>query len=52
VTPVEICRAVLAGIVSTESLPELGDDDVREDVRYRLSQVGAERVTFARAQLP
>jgi hypothetical protein len=43
-TPVEICRAVLVGIVSAESLPELGDDDVREEVRYRLSQVGCDLV--------
>lgn len=43
-TPVEICRAVLAGIVSAESLPELGDDDVRQEVRYRLNQVGCDLV--------
>ena len=43
-TPVEICRAVLAGIVSAESLPELGDDDVLQEVRYRLNQVGSELV--------
>jgi hypothetical protein len=44
VTPVEICRALLAGIVSAEHLPELGDDDVRQEVRYRLSQAGCDLV--------
>ena len=43
-TPVEICRALLAGIVSAEHLPELGDDDVRQEVRYRLSQAGCDLV--------
>jgi hypothetical protein len=42
VTQVEICRVLLAGIVSAEHLPELGDDDVRQEVRYRLSQVGCD----------
>ena len=35
---------VLAGIVSAEHLPELGDDEVREEVRYRLSQVGCDLI--------
>ncbi len=43
-TPVEICRVLLAGIVSAEHLPELGDDDVRQEVRYRLSQAGCDLV--------
>ncbi|WP_433435423.1 hypothetical protein [Nonomuraea sp. CA-141351] len=43
-TPVEICRALLAGIVSAEQLPELGDDDVLQEVRYRLSQAGCDLV--------
>lgn len=43
-TPVEICAVVLAGIVPAESLPELSDDDVRQEVRYRLSQVGCDLV--------
>ena len=43
-TPVEICRALLAGIVSAEHLPELGDDDVRQEVRYRLSQAGCDLI--------
>jgi hypothetical protein len=44
VTPVEICRALLAGVVSAEHLPELGDDDVRQEVQYRLSQAGCDLV--------
>lgn len=43
-TPVEICRVLLGGIVSAEDLPELGDDDVRQEVRYRLSQAGCDLV--------
>lgn len=43
-TPVEICRVLLAGIVSAEHLPELGDDDVRQEVRYRLGQTGCDLV--------
>ncbi len=43
-TPVEICTAVLGGIVPAASLPELSDDDVQQEVRYRLSQVGCDLV--------
>lgn len=43
-TPVEICRALLAGVVSAEHLPELGDDEVRQEVQYRLSQAGCDLV--------
>jgi hypothetical protein len=43
-TPVEICSAVLAGIVPAASLPELSDEDTRQEVRYRLSQVGCDLV--------
>ena len=31
-------------IVSAEHLPELGDDDVRQEVQYRLSQAGCDLV--------
>jgi hypothetical protein len=44
VTPVEICRVLLAGIVASEHLPELGDDYVLQEVRYRLSQAGCDLV--------
>jgi hypothetical protein len=44
VTPVEICRVLLAGIVASDHLPELGDDDVLQEVRYRLSQAGCDLV--------
>jgi hypothetical protein len=44
VTPVEICRALLAGVVSAEHLPELGDDEVRQEVQYRLGQAGCDLV--------
>lgn len=35
---------LLAGIVPSEHLPELGDDDVLHEVRLRLSQAGCELV--------
>jgi hypothetical protein len=44
VTPVEICRALLAGVVSAEHLPELGNDEVRQEIQYRLSQAGCDLV--------
>jgi hypothetical protein len=43
-TPVEICAAVLAGIVPSANLPEQGDENTRQEVRYRLSQVGCDLV--------
>jgi hypothetical protein len=41
-TPVEICRTVLTGVVQAAALPELGDDDVRHEVAARLEEVGCE----------
>lgn len=39
-TPVEICRELLSGIVADGHLPELRDDDVRTEVETRLESVG------------
>ncbi|MEU3456883.1 hypothetical protein ABZ671_25270 [Micromonospora sp. NPDC006766] len=41
-TPVEICRTVLAGITPAAAVPELGDDDVRREVSVRLQNAGCE----------
>jgi hypothetical protein len=41
-TPVEICRTVLAGVTPATAVPELGDDDVRRDVSARLRNAGCE----------
>jgi hypothetical protein len=44
VTPVEICGALLASIVPADAVPELRDEDVRQEVTVRLSEVGCELV--------
>jgi hypothetical protein len=41
-TPVEICRTVLAGVTSAAVVPELSDDDVRREVSARLRNAGCE----------
>jgi hypothetical protein len=41
-TPVEICRTVLAGVTPAAAVPELGDDDMRRQVSARLQDAGCE----------
>jgi hypothetical protein len=43
-TPVEICRALLTANIPAESVPELRDEDVLQEVRDRLAQVGCELI--------
>ena len=37
---VEICRLLVSGSVDAADVPDLGDEDVREDVRQRLAGAG------------
>ena len=43
-TPVEICRALLSANVPYEAVPDLRDEDVRQEVKERLAQVGCELI--------
>lgn len=43
-TPTEISSALLVAILAAREVPELRDDDVRQDVEFRLSEVGCELV--------
>lgn len=43
-TPVEICRALLSANVPYDAVPDLRDEDVRREVKERLSQVGCELI--------
>lgn len=43
-TPIDICGALLAAIIPADSVPELRDDDVRNEVMARLSEVGCELI--------
>lgn len=43
-TPVEICRALLTANIPIDAVPELRDEDVLQEVRDRLAQVGCELI--------
>ena len=43
-SPVELCRVLLIGPVAAGEVPELNDEDVREEVRRRLEEVGCDLV--------
>ena len=43
-TPVEICRVLLSGNIPYDAVPDLRDEDVRREVKERLSQVGCELI--------
>ena len=43
-TPIEISGALLVAMLPAEEVPELRDDDVRQEVTVRLSEVGCELI--------